>query len=174
MFSIVRATENDFKTIAHIGNISVEEAHRESCSAKDMKSFLDETYSDSAIKKELQNTKNLYHILNYKGCAVGFSKILLNSEHSNISQKNITKLDRIYLLPQFYNLKLGFELLKFNIEYSKREKQSGMWLFTWIGNTRAVDFYLKTGFRVVGSHQFKVTETHYNQHHQMFKEFYET
>ena len=43
-----------------------------------------------------------------------------------------------------------------------------MWLFTWVDNKRAVNFYLKTGFKIVGSHKFKVTDTHYNQHHQMY------
>lgn len=168
MISILKATERDYKPIANIGRLSVEEAHRESCSAEDMKEFLESNYNYDAIKEELNDTKNIYHLINFNGIPVGFSKIILNTEHPNISQKNVTKLDRIYLLKEFYGFKLGFELLKFNIELSKNNNQSGMWLFTWIGNKRAVDFYLKTGFTIIGSHKFKVTETHYNQHHQMF------
>jgi diamine N-acetyltransferase len=171
MISIVKATEKDFKTIAIIGYLSVEEAHRESCSVKDMNEFLDKNYNDAAITGELNEAKNIYHILHYKESPVGFSKMVLNSEHSNIVQKNVTKLDRIYLLKEFHDLKLGFELLKFNIDLAKKHDQSGMWLFTWVGNTRAVNFYLRSGFTIIGSHKFKISETHYNQHHQMFLSF---
>jgi diamine N-acetyltransferase len=168
MISIIKATEKDYKPIVSIGRLSVEEAHRESCSAEDMNEFLENTYNDGAIKEELKDTKNIYHILAFNEKPAGFSKIILNTEHPNIPQKNVTKLDRIYLLREFYGLKLGYELLKFNIALAKNKKQSGIWLFTWTGNKRAVDFYLRSGFGIIGSHKFKVTENHYNQHHQMF------
>ena len=100
-----------------------------------------------------------------------FSKIILNEVHPNINKQQVTKLDRIYLLKEFFDLKLGCELLKFNIELSKKNNQSGMWLFTWVGNTRAVNFYLKAGFKIIGSHKFKVSETHYNDNHHMLLEF---
>lgn len=171
MITITRGTEKDFKSIVDIGNISVGEAHRDSCSAEDMQEYLETHYNDTAIQEELSNLNNVYHVINYNGKAIGFSKIVLNAAHPNIAQKNVTKLDRIYLLKEFQELKLGYELLKFNIEFSKKNNQSGMWLFTWIGNTKAVNFYLKTGFKIIGSHMFKVSESHYNENHQMFLDY---
>lgn len=167
MISINKATEKDVTRIANIGKISVEEAHRNSCSDEDMKEFLEKTYNDIEIKTELSNPNNIYHTLSYDGKIVGFSKIVFNAEHPNIFHKNAAKLDRIYLLKEFYDLKLGSELLKFNIEMAKKHNQSHIWLFAWVGNTRAINFYLKAGFKIIGSHKFKVTETHYNEHHQM-------
>ena len=126
------------------------------------------------IQEELMDENNIYHIIYYNGIPAGFSKIILNAPHTNIQQQNITKLDRIYLLKEYFNLKLGLQLLNFNIELSKRNHQTGIWLFTWVGNKRAVDFYHKTGFSIVGSHQFKVTDTHYNENHQMFLNYNDT
>lgn len=168
MISINKATIGDYKIIVEIGKVSVEEAHRGSCSAKDLNEFLEKNYNNEAIKSELSNEGNIYYIINVDGEPAGFSKIIFNSEHPNIQQKNVTKLDRIYLLSKFFNLKLGFELLQFNIDLSKRNNQSGIWLFTWTGNNRAVNFYKKNGFNIIGSHDFQVTETHYNPNHQMF------
>ena len=116
MISIKRAKEKDYKVIVQIGNISVGEAHKDSCSANDMKEYLKNNYNDMSIKEELNNPKNIYHILKYNEQPVGFSKIIANTEHPNLDCKNVTKLDRIYLLKEFQDLKLGFELLKFNIE----------------------------------------------------------
>lgn len=167
MISIFRATPKDYKTIANIGKISVAEAHRESCTAADLNEFIETNYNFDAIKSELSDTNNIYHIITFNEKPAGFSKIILNAAHANINEKHVTKLDRIYLLKEYHDLKLGFELMKFNIEFSKQHHQSGMWLFTWTGNKRAINFYLKTGFTIIGNHDFKVTETHSNPNHHM-------
>jgi diamine N-acetyltransferase len=171
MTAIIKATENDFEPIVNIGRVSVEEAHRDSCPVKDMSEYIESHYNNEAIKEELSDANNIYHIINYNDNPIGFSKIVLNAEHPNIVLKNVAKLDRIYLLPEFQGRKFGLELLKFNIDLSKRNDQSGIWLFTWVGNIKAIDFYLKNGFSIIGSDQFKVSETHYNPQYQMFLNF---
>ncbi len=172
MISINKATVKDVSSIVEIGKISVEESHRGSCSDEDMNEFLESNYNSDAINAELNDINNIYYIINYNDKPVGFSKIILNAKHPNIVTKNVTKLDRIYLLKEFYGLKLGLELLNFNIELSKNNNQSGIWLYTWVGNNRAIKFYLKAGFTIIGSHKFYVTETHYDVSHQMFLNFF--
>lgn len=173
MISVIKATERDRNSIVTIGKISVEESHRGSSSAEVMNEFLERNYNSDAIKEELNDIKNIYYIINYNDKAVGFSKIIFNAKHPNIVTENVTKLDRIYLLKEFYGLKLGLELLNFNIGLARNNGQSGMWLYTWIGNSRAIDFYLKAGFTIIGSHKFYVTKTHYDVSHQMFLNFLE-
>jgi len=173
MISIIKATERDCNSIVNIGKISVEEAHKGSSSAEVMNEFLERHYNDDAIKEELNDINNIYHIIHYNDQPAGFSKIILNDGHPNIAVENVTKLDRIYLLKEFYDLKLGLKLLNFNIELSRDNNQLGMWLYAWIGNNRAVDFYLKAGFTVIGSHNYYVTATHYDVSHQMFLSFSE-
>jgi diamine N-acetyltransferase len=83
----------------------------------------------------------------------------------------VALLDRIYLLKEAYGLKLGLKLLNFNIELSKNNNQSGIWLYAWIGNERAVNFYLRAGFKIIGSHNYYVNETHYDVSHHMLLNF---
>jgi diamine N-acetyltransferase len=168
MISIYKAALSDAQIIVDIGKISVGDAHRESSSAEDMNQYLEANYNVETIVAELRDPANNYYLLNYNGQPAGFSKIILNAAHPNIAQTNAAKLDRIYLLKEYFGLKLGFELLRFNIEFAKESNQSGIWLFTWTGNHRAVDFYHKAGFRIIGTHNFYITEKHYNPNHQMF------
>jgi len=170
MIYIKKAGVKDYKIIAAIGNISVGEAHRESCSAEEMHEYLTNHYNDAAVTEELANPANDYHILYYNQQPVGFSKIELNAPHPNIKNQQVAKLDRIYILSDYFNLKLGAELMKFNIEYAKQHHQSGIWLFTWVGNERAINFYLKAGFKKIGSHYFQVTKTRSNLNHHMYLE----
>ncbi len=69
----------------------------------------------------------------------------MDSPYPDNKIKNIAKLERIYLLKEFYNLKLGLDLFNFNADLSKQNKQMGMWLFVWKENKRAVNFYKKMG-----------------------------
>ena len=169
--SVIKATDKDYNSIVSIGKISVAESHKDSCSAEVMNEFLRRNYNSHAIKEELNDINNIYYLINYDNKPVGFSKIVLNAKHSNIVAENVTKLDRIYLLKQFYGLKLGLELLNFNIQLSRNNNQSGIWLYTWIGNDRAIDFYRKAGFTIIGSHNYYVTKTHYDVSHQMLLSF---
>ncbi len=169
--SISKATEQDHNLISSIGGVAVAESHKGSSSPEVMNEYLRRTYSNQAIREELSDINNIYHIIKYDGQPVGFSKIVLNATHPNLAGGNIAQLDRIYLDKQFHGLNLGRKLLDFNIELSKNNNQSGMWLYTWIGNARAIKFYLKAGFEIVGSHKYYVTETHYDESHQMLLTF---
>ena len=169
--TIQQATDKDCKKIVDIGRISVEASHRASCAAADMSAYIDSHYNEAAITQELKDPKNIYHLIYVDEQPVGFSKMVLNAEYATIPRKNIAKLDRIYLLKDFHSLKLGFQLLQFNISLAKNNHQSGIWLVTWEGNKRAIDFYLKTGFTFVGSEKFNVTETFSNVCHLMLLDF---
>lgn len=168
MISIIKATEEDHRAIVAIGKISVAEAHRDSTTEENLNEYMQKNYNEKAIKEELNDPDNIYHLIRYNGFPVGFSKINLNAKHPGIVSEKVTKLDRIYLLKEYFGYKLGFELLNFNIGLARNNNQEGIWLYTWIGNNRAINFYLKAGFKIIGSHRFYVTETHYNLNHHMF------
>jgi diamine N-acetyltransferase len=114
-----------------------------------------EKYNENIFKEELSDAKNIYHIIYYVNNPAGYSKIIFDTSYPNSKIKNIAKLERLYLLKEFYNLKLGSALFHCNIDLSKRNHQIGMWLYVWKENERAVNFYKKNGFVIIGSHDFK-------------------
>jgi ribosomal protein S18 acetylase RimI-like enzyme len=64
-------------------------------------------------------------------------------------------------------LHLGQQLLDFNINLIKENNQAGVWLFVWQENERAINFYIKNGFVVIGSFEYKISENHSNPNYQM-------
>jgi ribosomal protein S18 acetylase RimI-like enzyme len=171
MTSIVKATKDDSELLTNIGKQTFIESHGHSAAEADINIYISKTYTPDVFRDELCNPANIYHIIYYNQQPAGFSKIIFNSPHSNIKEENVTKLERIYLLKEFYSLKLGTELMKFNIELSKQNHQAGIWLFVWKENPRAVNYYTKAGFKIVGSYDFKLTESHSNPNHQMFLKY---
>ncbi len=167
MVTIVKATTEDATLLADIGRITFIESHGHSAPAADIAAYVAAKYTPTILQQELSDPGNIYHILYHARQAAGYSKIIFHAPPPGIPQQNITKLERIYLLKEFYPLKLGYELLRFNIDLSKKNNQAGMWLYVWKENHRAVNFYTKAGFNITGSYDFKLSETHSNPNHRM-------
>lgn len=171
MTKIIRANTEDSQLLASLGSLSFIESHGHSAPAEIVNQYVADHYNEDVFKAELGDAANIYHLVFHNGQPAGYSKIILNAAHPNLPSANTTKLERLYLLKAFYGLKLGFELLEFNVKQSKENRQDGMWLFVWKENKRAIDFYLKNNFKIIGSHEFKLSETHANPNHQMLLKF---
>lgn len=167
MISITKATVNDFELLSHLGRKSFLQSHGRSAAPADIDRYVARKFSPEAVKDELSNEKNIFHIIYQSGTPAGYSKIIFNSPDANIELPNVTKLERLYLLEQFFGQKLGLNLFEFNLQLSKKNKQTAMWLFVWKENHQAINFYTKNGFEIVGSYDFKITDTHSNPNHQM-------
>ncbi len=167
MIKIIKANANHAKTLSLIGRQTFLESHGMSASKADIDSYINLKFTKSAFEAELLDTNTIFHILIYNETPIGYSKIIYSISEKNIPFKNVTKLERIYVLKAFHNLKLGKELFEFNVSVSQKHNQSGMWLYVWIENHRAINFYKKAGFKIVGSYDFKISQTHSNPNHQM-------
>lgn len=157
---IYKAGIEDAKLLSDLGAETFIVSHKDSAPAHELDTYMRKIYSEDAIKNELTNPENIYHIIKHENNVAGFSKMELSMKHEAIEIENASKMDQIYLLDSFHGLKLGAKLLIFNTEYSKSCGQNGMWLVVWIGNTTAIQFYEKFGFYVVTKAEFQLTDTH--------------
>ena len=66
------------------------------------------------------------------------------------------ELGRIYLLPRFHGQGLGTALMGRLVEHARRRGGDGLWLNAWQDATRAIAFYLRQGFHIVGRTEFTV------------------
>lgn len=133
--------------------------------------YISKKLSVDAFITELTNPGNLYHIIYVDDVVAGYSKIILNFNHELIADQPVTKLERIYLLKPYYGMDAGKKFFDHNVGFSKDQHQLGMWLHVWIENHRAFAFYLKQGFKIIGSYNFEVSPTHFNPNHVMYLKY---
>lgn len=171
MIRIRRAELTDYALLAAMGKETFLDAHGHSAPQKDIDIYTAVKYNHAAMQAELDDPENLYHIIYYNDQPAGYSKIVLSSPHPGITEQNVTKLERIYVLKNFYRQKLGSELLSYNVSLSKNNGQAGMWLYVWIENKRAYNFYLRNGFRIAGHYDFRISENHTNPNYVMYLEY---
>ncbi len=171
MISIVKAEVKDADLLADLATQTFIESHGHSAGAADIEAYVSEKYTPAMLKAELEDPANIYHILYYHKRPVGFSKIVLNDPYEDSPGAAITKLERIYLQKSYYGTNLGPALMDYLLHLMKKEKQTGVWLYVWKENNRAIRFYEKKGFKITGSHDFPISATHTNPNHRMFLAF---
>lgn len=165
--SISQATIEDAQIIVELGRKTFVESHGNSASEVDVEIYLNEKFTLEACETELRDSNNIYYLVYCDELPVGYSKVILNFPFLNVQEINMTKMERIYILSKFHGLGVGTKLFEFNLDLSKKNNQSGMWLFVWTENKRAINFYKKVGFTVVGGYDFPISKTHSNPNYQM-------
>jgi ribosomal protein S18 acetylase RimI-like enzyme len=168
MVSITKAHIDDVPVLSRIGGLTLIQSHGTSAPAHVMQAYVDEKFSVQWLTQEVSNPANIFHLINYNNEPVGYSKIVFDIPIAPVPQANITKMERLYLLREFYSAKLGKELMNFNINLAKQHGQQGMWLYVWKENERAIRFYERTGFKIVGDGYFRLSDDHANPNWQMF------
>lgn len=162
MISFVRLTPADAALLARIGGTTLLESHGHSAPAEVMQTYVDAHFSVAACRAELADGANLFYAVYYKNQPAGCSKVVFDCPHPAVPLQPVTKLERLYLLKKFYGLKLGHQLLQHAIDLSEGQDEKGMWLNVWKGNERAIRFYEKQGFEMVGESAFVLTPAHAN------------
>src|ERR1044072_7395584 len=128
MVSFEKLTPADAPLLAKIGGITVLKSPGQSPPAEVMKAYVDRSFSEEACRAELNDEKNIFFAVYYNGQPAGYSKIIFDTPHPVVQLQPVTKLERLYLLEEYFGLGLGHSLLQQAIELSKKQDDKGMWL----------------------------------------------
>lgn len=162
MVFLQKLTPADAALLARIGGISLIESHGHSAPAEVMQEYRNKAFGEEACRAELADDHNVFHAAFYNGEPAGYSKIVFDCPHPAVPWQPVTKLERLYLLADFYDLKLGHCLFENAVDLSTAAGDKGMWLNVWKENERAIRFYEKQGFEIVGESEFVLTAEHSN------------
>jgi ribosomal protein S18 acetylase RimI-like enzyme len=162
MECFVRLKPSDAPILAAIGGTTLIESHGLSAPIDVMQQYVNNNFNTEACLSELRNENNIYYAIYSNGQPAGYFKIVFDCSHPAVPMQPVTKLERLYLLKEFYELKLGSKLLQHALNLSKAEGERGMWLNVWKKNSRAIRFYQKGGFETVGESEFVLTSQHSN------------
>ncbi len=151
------ANKDDSKFIALLGRVTFTETFGHFFSDKqDLLDYYNSTFSVDKIESSFSKPNNIYWIAFVDRLPVGYAKLKLNSQSEFISERNVSQLQKIYVLKDFLSMKIGFELQNLLLNKAIEEKISKIWLSVLNSNERAINFYLKNGFVEIGNHDFQI------------------
>lgn len=142
MIAISEAGLNDIKIIQEITNITWPVTYGKILSQIQLDYMLDLFYSDEALTKQIENKEQLFYLISDTESTIGFIGI----EH-NYKNENITKIHKIYLLPETQGKGIGKKVIDEIGKLALGNNSKELLLNVNRYNT-ALNFYKKLGFEI--------------------------
>jgi ribosomal protein S18 acetylase RimI-like enzyme len=86
----------------------------------------------------------------------GYVLVLRSSRHPQIEDFAPAELRKLYVAPAHHGSGIADELMRQSLTSLERNRRTAVWLSVFSENPRAIAFYKKWGFRIVGTQLFSV------------------
>ncbi|WP_166925305.1 GNAT family N-acetyltransferase [Flavobacterium poyangense] len=143
MITISEADRNDIKIIQDITYKTWPITYGEILSEEQLNYMLDLFYSDEALIAQLDKREQLFYLISDENSVLGFIGI----EH-NYKKEAITKIHKIYLLPETQGKGIGKSVIESIGKLAVENNSSSLFLNVNRFN-KALHFYEKTGFKII-------------------------
>lgn len=161
---IRKATIEDAELLSQLGAITFSEAFGEVNTREDLESYLQSAFSIHQMKSEIEEDGNVFFLLFQNDEAIAYAKLNTNERVNALEGKKTVQIQRIYARKKALGTGIGALLMQQCISESLAKGMEVIWLTVWQQNLRAVEFYKKWGFEIIGEKQFMVGKKLYNDH----------
>lgn len=144
----------DIPKLAGIARQSFHDTYSWGNPKQDMENYMDKYFSEEQLLKEFSNPHSAFYFLTEKGQIQGYLKVNIKDAQTDQILENALEIERIYILKAAQSKGFGKELLAFSIHLAKAKNKQFVWLGVWEHNPKAIAFYQKNGFEVMGTHDF--------------------
>lgn len=122
--------------------------------------FMDHQFSKNKIQETLNSSNSTLWVARLKQNPIGIIQVDLDKTcpTSNLKYPEINKL---YILKQFFGQGIGQNLMLTAETELRKKGQNKVWLWLLESNQRALDFYLKQGYKNIGKANFQMEENNY-------------
>jgi len=153
---IKRITLDEIDQLQKIGRQTFHETFSASNSEENMKDYLQNSFSNDKLTKELTDTNAEFYFATLDNKTIGYLKINFGESQTELKDEKSLEIERIYVLKEFHGKKVGQLLYQKAIQIAKDKKSHYIWLGVWEENHRAINFYRKNGFTEFDKHIFKL------------------
>ena len=154
-FQIRKAQLLDVNLLVSLGRQTQLETFMKDNKPEVMNAYVEATFTNEIIEKELLDAYSTYYISEYEGIPIGYFKIRFNNHEENqFAGPNSAELQRIYLTKDKKGMGFGKKQLIYSENIAKLLGYEVLWLGVWEKNLNAIGFYQKNGYDIFGSHPF--------------------
>lgn len=153
---IIKIALKDILQLQKIGRQTFEETFSESNSEENMKSYLEEGFSEEKLTAELNDDNSEFYFATFNNEVIGYLKINFGESQTELKDSRALEIERIYVSKEFHGKSVGQLLYDKAIQIAKQKEAEYVWLGVWEENPRAISFYKKNGFVEFDKHIFKL------------------
>ena len=154
--TIRRATAADVELLTRLAARTFYDAFAEVNTPENMQAYLSETFTVPKLSAELRDPLAIFLIAEIDGEAAGYAKLLDGEAPECVTGRDAIEVVRIYVDQKYLGSGVGGALMQACLDEARRAGHRTIYLGVWERNHRAVAFYRKWGFEIVGSHIFQM------------------
>ncbi len=129
-----------------------------------LQSYLARSFAPQVVAAEIAQP-NVTHLLALEdGDIIGFSKLEPSPLPPDVGASHAVELSKLYVDAAHHSRGVGASLLLRTLAEARRQGWNTLWLCVWEHNSRAVAFYHKWGFEIVGRTQIYVDTIVFHDH----------
>jgi diamine N-acetyltransferase len=154
MIVIRRAILTDAAALAGLAERTFRDTFAGDNSQADMDLHCSQNFSAEIQLSELADSQRLTILAEVDGHLAGFAQLVLRSAAQCLDSRGPSELNRLYVLGQWHGRGVARELMNAVLATAAEAQSEHVWLGVWERNPRAIAFYHKFGFKVIGEHRF--------------------
>ncbi|MBE7515094.1 MAG: GNAT family N-acetyltransferase [Chloracidobacterium sp.] len=131
-------------------------AHHPKNAPDDLAHYMRQAFSIEQITEELADERNIFLVAHIGEKPAGYAKLIIESREEGITAERPIELARLYSHQEYIGKGVGQDLMDECFRLAAEGLHDVMWLGVWEFNPRAIRFYEKNGFRIVGKHNFRL------------------
>jgi diamine N-acetyltransferase len=153
---IRRAEEDDAQELSVLAERTFRTAFAESNTAANMQLHCETTYGHALQLAEIRESSRETWVAEADARLVAYVQLRFDATSPMISGERPVEIQRFYVDAAHHGAGLAHQLMAHVIARAKAAGAATLWLGVWERNPRALAFYRKWGFDVVGEHTFNL------------------
>ena len=153
---IRRGTPDDNTLLAEFGRRAFYESFGGDNTPEDMEAYLTVSFGPEIQAEKLADPDVTFLIAEIDQATVGYAQLQFGTTPSAIRGEHPIEIARFYSDKPWIGRGVGPALMSACLDFAEQKECDVIWLDVWEKNPRAIAFYQKWGFEVVGTQLYQV------------------
>ncbi len=153
---IRRGSAEDAVALAELAARTFRDTFEDENTPADMEAYVEESFSPQRVRQELEDPDHIFLLafLDSGSSPIGYAGLRAGAPGPSVRGPQPVELRRIYVRRKALGRGVGAALMRACLDEASREGHEALWLGVWERNRRAIAFYRRWHFEVVGSQPF--------------------
>ena len=154
--SIRIAVAADAEMLAEFARRTFYEAFAQMNSPENMEAYMSQNFTLQKFSAQFADPGATFLIVEIEATPVAFAKLYDGEVPDCVGGFAPVEIERFYVDRQFHGMGVAQTLMQACFDRARHSGHGTVYLGVWENNHRAIAFYRKCGFDVVGSHPFQL------------------
>jgi ribosomal protein S18 acetylase RimI-like enzyme len=156
IIQIRMAGPSDVVLLAEIGRQTFRDTFGPANTPEDMAKYLAKSFGEPIQTSELKDPSNSFLVAEVSGVPVGYARLRSGPAPPAVPGSHPMEIVRFYSVKEWIGRGVGPRLMQECLDVAAETGHDTLWLDVWEQNERAIAFYKKWEFIVVGNQPFQL------------------